>query len=67
MTAPRRTDHVWLQIGTHDQEGYRTHAPPGDVCAACSDPDAGRWVPISQCGQAMADYERNRAHLGMDL
>jgi hypothetical protein len=42
------------QIGTHDGEGYRTHTIPGDVCLDCSDPAAGRWVPISQCPRALA-------------
>lgn len=44
--------HEPMQIGTRDAQGHRTHAPPGDVCGTCSDPDAGRWVPISQCPSA---------------
>lgn len=27
---------------------------PGEVCRACSDPEAGRWVPVSFCAQARA-------------
>jgi hypothetical protein len=50
-------NHVLLQIGTRDTEGMRTFEPPGDVCAACSDPTTGRWVPVSQCPPAMADAE----------
>lgn len=55
MSEP--TGHVLMQIGTHDAEGWRTFMEPGDVCAACSDPVAGRWVPVSQCPAAMADAE----------
>jgi len=47
-------DHRPHQIGTHDAEGFRTHSIPGDVCLGCSDPGAGRWVPISQCPRALA-------------
>jgi hypothetical protein len=50
--------HVVTQIGVYDGEGWRTHAPPGDVCAGCSDQQAGRWVPVSECLEALADYER---------
>jgi hypothetical protein len=25
----------------------------GTVCWTCSDPDAGRWVPVSFCSEAM--------------
>lgn len=49
--------HAPTQIGTHDREGWRTHMVPGDVCAGCSDAEAGHWVPISQCPQALAIYE----------
>ena len=49
--------HVPIQIGTHDAEGYRTHAVPADVCLGCSDPSAGRWVPVSQCASALAVLE----------
>lgn len=49
--------HVPMQIGAHDRDGWRTHMPPGDVCAACSNSETGLWVPISQCAQAMAAYE----------
>jgi hypothetical protein len=41
--------HVPVQIGTRDEEGHRTFDVPGDVCEGCSDPDAGRWVPVNQC------------------
>jgi hypothetical protein len=27
---------------------------PAEVCVACSDPVAGRWVPVSFCPAAMA-------------
>lgn len=38
--------HVLMQI----QEGpYMT---VGDVCAGCSDPDNGVWVPVSFCDEA---------------
>lgn len=33
--------------------GLRGSAP-GEVCLACSDPEAGRWVPASFCPQASA-------------
>lgn len=52
VEEPRK--HVPSQIGTHDAEGFRTHMTPGDVCLGCSDPASGRWVPVSQCPQAMA-------------
>lgn len=55
------TEHEPMQIGTHHADGSRTHAPPGDVCASCSDPEAGRWVPVSQCPEALAEWERQRA------
>jgi hypothetical protein len=61
------TDHYPAQIGTHeiDEDGFerRTHAPPGEVCAGCSDEDAGRWVPVNQCPQAWAVFEREGVHL----
>lgn len=50
--------HVWRRIGTHDAEGWRTFQRPGDVCLGCSDPEAGHWVPISECRPAMLDYQR---------
>lgn len=59
-------EHKPMQIGTHDREGWRTHSIPGDVCAGCSDPDSGRWVPISQCMEALAAYEAERAELNWD-
>jgi hypothetical protein len=49
---PIERQHVLCQIGTHDADGHRTHQVPGDVCWACSDLDAGRWVPISECPRA---------------
>jgi hypothetical protein len=30
---------------------------PAEVCIACSDPDAGRWVPVSFCAQAWAQID----------
>jgi hypothetical protein len=41
--------HAVVQIG----EPYST---PGDVCATCSDPERGLWVPISQCPEAIDTY-----------
>jgi hypothetical protein len=32
--------------------------PRGDVCAACSDPEAGIWVPVSFCPEAKEDSDR---------
>lgn len=58
MTDSEKAEHVPGQIGTHDAEGYRTHAPPGDVCVACSDSSVGHWVPVSQCALALAAFER---------
>lgn len=49
--------HEPMQIGTRDAEGNRTFAPPGDVCAACSDPETGLWVPVSQCPPALTVWE----------
>jgi hypothetical protein len=43
--------HTSTFIGTHDDEGQRTFAPPGEVCVECSDPAEGRWVPVSFCDQ----------------
>jgi hypothetical protein len=57
------SEHVPMQIGTHDAEGRRTFAPPGDVCAGCSDPGVGRWVPVSQCPDALSEWERQQAEL----
>lgn len=37
------------------------HAPHGDVCMGCSDPHAGRWVPVSRCGLAMTAFEDGSA------
>lgn len=55
--------HVPYQIGTHNREGWRTFQTPGDVCLGCSDPDAGRWVAVSECGTALAIFELQRAEL----
>lgn len=52
-------DHLPVQIGTHNEDGSRTFSPPGEVCLGCSDPDAGRWVPVNQCPVAMAQVERD--------
>lgn len=57
MTEGEPLRHSPIQIGTHDAEGYRTHAIPGDVCLDCSSPVAGRWVPVSQCPQALATLD----------
>lgn len=53
--------HVPYQIGTRDDEGWRTHAIPGDVCLGCSNPCAGRWVPVSQCPAALAKLNADDA------
>lgn len=50
------TEHYPAQIGTHHRDGSRTHAPPGEVCAGCSDQQAGRWVPVNECPQAWEVY-----------
>lgn len=47
--------HVPYQIGTHDREGWRTREVPSDVCLGCSDPCAGRWVPVNDCPDAYDD------------
>lgn len=41
--------HGSTQIGTRDDTGRRTNQTPGDVCVECSDPETGRWVPVSFC------------------
>jgi hypothetical protein len=46
--------HVPWQVGTRDAEGWRTFQTPGDVCLGCSDPEAGRWVPVIDCDVALA-------------
>jgi hypothetical protein len=51
--------HVPTMIGTHAEDGTRTHAPPGEVCAGCSDPTIGRWVPVSDCALAVAAREQD--------
>jgi hypothetical protein len=50
--------HVWKQIDTHNRDGWRLFSTPGDMCAACSDPDAGDWVPVAHCRTALADFIR---------
>lgn len=47
-------DHVPVEIGGYDEDGRRTFAPIGQVCAGCSDSVAGRWVPVSDCPTAWA-------------
>lgn len=56
------TKHEWVQIGDRDAEGYRTFTTPGDVCAGCSDPERGVWVPVSSCPAALDDYYSNSVH-----
>lgn len=57
------SDHYPAQIDTHDAEGMRTFGPIGEVCAGCSDQDAGRWVPVDQCPTAWRIYgEHADAH-----
>lgn len=58
------SDHYPAQIGTHDEDGSRTHRTPGEVCAGCSDEAAGRWVPVNECPIAWDIYERNEATAG---
>lgn len=53
--------HVPFQVGTHDAEGFRTHEVPADVCAGCSDPASGLWVPVSQCPPALAALDAEEA------
>jgi hypothetical protein len=43
-----------------DRTGTRGSVP-GEVCLACSDPEAGRWVPASQCPQARAVMDKEAA------
>jgi hypothetical protein len=31
---------------------------PAEICQACSDPDAGRWVPASFCPEAKAKMDQ---------
>lgn len=45
------SEHVMLEINID------TWPAVGDVCAACSDPDAGIWVPVSFCPEAKADAD----------
>lgn len=59
----RPSPHVPIQLGTHDRDGYRTHAIPGDACHGCSDPLTGRWVPISDCPEALAALDRDEHEL----
>lgn len=61
QTDPTVPAHRPMQIGTHDAEGWRTHTIPGDVCEACSDPATGRWVPVSQCPEALAALDADEA------
>lgn len=56
--------HEPVQIGTHDEDGHRSFTPIGEVCRGCSDPDVGRWVPVSQCPTAWATYRRNELEHG---
>lgn len=51
--------HIPHQIGARDREGWRTFQTPGDVCLGCSDPEAGRWVAVSECGPALAIFALN--------
>lgn len=51
--------HSWMQIGTIDSEGMRSHTTPGDVCVDCSDASVGRWVPVTQCSSALTTWEKD--------
>lgn len=55
--------HTWMEIGTLDNEGMRTHMIPGDVCVECSDMRIGKWVPVSQCASALAAWEKEHEEL----
>lgn len=33
---------------------FTEHGTPGEVCMACSNPDQGLWVPVTECGEAAA-------------
>jgi hypothetical protein len=35
------------------------HTVPAEVCDTCSEPKAGKWVPVSFCGVAMARLAAN--------
>lgn len=61
MSEADQALHLPGEIGTRDREGYRTFAPPGDVCMGCSDSRTGRWVPVSQCGLAMTAFDKDSA------
>lgn len=41
-------------VAHHDIEGWRNFRPPAYVCGACSDLEAGRYVPVSFCPAANA-------------
>lgn len=53
-TCPVCGGHLPMQVGARDDVADRTHGPVGDVCAACSDLDRGRLVPVSECDRALA-------------
>jgi hypothetical protein len=58
--------HLPMQIGTRDAEGYRTFSTPGDVCSTCSDEQAGRWVPVTDCPVALAMHDELWAWIAYD-
>jgi hypothetical protein len=47
-----RSEHSMMEISID------TWSAVGDVCIACSDPDAGIWVPVSFCPEAKADADK---------
>lgn len=58
----------WEYVPTHrpeiiyfDDENLSSSA---EVCEACSNPGAGRWVPVSFCPEAKAEMERRYTERG---
>jgi hypothetical protein len=46
---------IYFDNHAHQEEGDcgADHVEvPAEVCMTCSDPEAGRWVPVSFCPQA---------------
>lgn len=36
---------------------FEEHGTPADVCWGCSEPDDGRWVPVTQCPRSLAVFD----------
>lgn len=60
------TEHIPVQIGRYDADGYRSFQTPGDVCIGCSDPDTGVWVPVSECELAWTRFMELERYLWHD-